>query len=364
MSLLQSKGLLTKDNKIIFFFILPTFLCFGYMTGSDWRMYETDFNNYIKTGIYGRDYSTEILYKWLIKCFQFIGFNFWWFTIVTKIFGYYVFFRMYKYFEFKKYYGLILWLPYFALFMWIDHPARNFLAIAIYSIALKYVFERKLGKYCLLSLLAFGMHSSSLALIPFYFYFVYRGNKNYWIDLCLIVVTFFVAIKIRDLMGLLPNVEMVMRLQEYGKQEEYQGQVSFVMLGLFWGIVAIAVSKIKEMRLLSKYADFIVKCGLVFCFLFAFANINTILFRLPYFMMLPYTILVSLVFDISNKFKILKKIQFLLICFFFYYNIHLVTKDFMYVPYSSYLEYVFQEKPSFHERANYNFKKSPYNKSY
>ena len=37
-----------------------------------------------------------------------------------------------------------------------------------------------------------------------------------------------------------------------------------------------------------------------------------------------------------------------------------ITKDYRYVPYSNYLEYMFQPKPSFEYRSTYNQINSPY----
>lgn len=361
-SLVSKNGTIRKNTRWIFYVILPIFISCGYMTGGDWRMYEIDYVSFVGNNSYGRDYGTEYGYTALIKLFKILDVDFWWFTIFSKLIGFYFFIKAYKYYEINKYWGLIFWLPYFAIFLWIDHPARNFIAIIIYSVSLKYIYEKKLIKYLLLCIIAASMHSSAFALIPFYFYINKRSNDKYWIDVACIIVTFFVASLASVILERLPETQMAMRFLNYANSDldEFQEKMSLGIFALLVSFVGFAIYKIKEIRTYTKYADFIVKCCLVYLFLFATGNLNHILFRLPFFMMLPFTLLITILCELRVKFRKIYVIRCFIICLSFYYMIHLVAKSYQYVPYSNYLQYVFQDKPSYNERSNYNHKNSPY----
>ena len=72
-----------KEVRFIILLWLYIFLCFGYMTGSDWRNYELMYNyedleRYLLKG--------EIGFVYLVKCFKKITCDFWVFNACMKLF--------------------------------------------------------------------------------------------------------------------------------------------------------------------------------------------------------------------------------------------------------------------------------------
>jgi hypothetical protein len=110
------KGQLKKRNIVIYYIILPLFLCFGYMIGSDWRSYELFYENINSINditLLGREPGYFILGYFL----KLIGFDFWAFSITIKLIGYYIFLEFYKKHSEKNVYGILFFFVYFALFL-------------------------------------------------------------------------------------------------------------------------------------------------------------------------------------------------------------------------------------------------------
>lgn len=74
LPLIFDKGKFNRRNNIIYYFILPLFLCFGYMTGSDWRGYELSFEFNNLTDVL--TYRKEIGYGLLGYFFKIVGLSF------------------------------------------------------------------------------------------------------------------------------------------------------------------------------------------------------------------------------------------------------------------------------------------------
>lgn len=354
----KAKDIQGGKEIIILGIILPLFLCTGYMCGSDWRLYEYEYNTYSGSGVFFHT-ETEVIYTFLVKVSKWIGLDFWYFNIMTKLVGYYIFLNLYKKWAGNNF-GLIFWFPYFALFLWIAHPARNFVAIIIFMFALKYAFQRHFWKYVTTCVFAAGCHSTAFVMIPIYFYLAKRGNVKYYYDVIIIIATFFAALVLGIYLEKLVGFAFFSRMETYLTSEEFEGkQMSFPIFMVIIGIICVAIRNIKELRKKTKYADFLMKCALVYAFFFAIANLSGILFRLPLYFMLPVTVLVS--YDcVLPILRVKRLVCSSVIVFSLYYMVHLTTKNHIYVPYTSYIEYMFQDKPSFNERENYNYIHTPY----
>lgn len=89
------QGKFRNRNLIIYFFILPLFICGGYMVGSDWRAYEIIYNetNSIEDVFL---FYKELGYILLGYLFKIIGFSFWQYAILIKFIGYYIFLYFYR----------------------------------------------------------------------------------------------------------------------------------------------------------------------------------------------------------------------------------------------------------------------------
>lgn len=363
LPLFFDKGKFNRRNNIIYYFILPLFLCFGYMTGSDWRGYELSFeyNNLIDVFTYKK----EIGYGLLGYLFKIVGLSFWHYSIAIKLVGYYIFLFFYKRFSEGNVFGLVFFFVNTALFLWIDHPARNFCAIIIYLFSFKYIYERKFIKYLFVCLLASFFHLTALFLIPVYFVYRYYSNKT-------LIVFIMVSLSL-----------LLIQKTLFGFIEEYVFQIEFIenrlsnymysdygymeIAGSFWGlsihtmimvIMLLNRSKIEEN---FKNGYFIVFMSVVFFFLLIIGLAFPILFRFSLFFATPYAIMITLLCISSSK---LHKIPITFLCIIipFLILIRDITSTYRYIPYTNYIEYIFEDKPSHYYRSEYNYRNSPYNK--
>ena len=132
-----------KHNKrIALFFIVALyfFLCFGYMTGSDWREYEMYY-----TGLAESSHATkgDLGYVWLSGFFvKFIP-DFWLFTAIFKIFYLVVFTKFIQLFQNNAYYVIGFAFTGSVLFMLIDCPLRFMIAMSFALLGIILWFKEK-----------------------------------------------------------------------------------------------------------------------------------------------------------------------------------------------------------------------------
>lgn len=356
-SVYTGKGNYTKQNNWFWYIILPLFLCTGYLVGSDWRGYELDYYSVSFNEIFGglREEPAYYVIGWF---FRKIGFGFWEYAILVKLIGYYVFLYIFKQVSLNNVFGLIYWFPNFALFLWIDHPARNFVAVIIFSWALLYI--RKIGflKYLLLCIIGATFHFTCLALVPLYFIRNYQPRKYLVLLVCLVL--FFMSTKFIApyLESFLTPLNLYNRLESY-VTEDNTNAASIGRFLLILTILALGSLNIERMRKKYANADFVLVMAYAYAFYFSMTNIQDMFFRLQYYMIVPFCVLIGYVScSLSKILRIGFKV--VIISFSLFFLVNLTTRSYAYIPYSSYLEYIFKDKPSYNERDNYNYKYSPY----
>lgn len=363
LPLILDEGKFKQRNNFIYYLIVPLFLCFGYMTGSDWRGYELNFDYDNLTDIIF--YSKEKGYGLLGYLFKIIGLSFWHYSITIKLVGYYIFLSFYRKYSECNVFGLVFFFVNTALFLWIDHPARNFCAIIIYLFSFKYIYEKKFVKYLLICLLASFFHLTALFLIPIYFFYRYYSNKSLIVFIVLSILLLFIQqILFGFIEDYLMRIEFIAnRLDSYIYSEKGYMKIasSFMGLSLNTIIIIIMLKNRNKIETKFKYGYFMIFTSIVFFFFLIIGLAFPILFRLNLFFAIPYTIMLSLMFVSSTK---LYKIILILFCIVspFYILIRDITSDYRYIPYTNYLEYIFKDKPYYYYRNTYNFLNSPYNK--
>lgn len=355
-SLYIGKGKICKKNRIVFYVIVPIFICFGYMIGADWRMYELEFYD-----VSLRLQTKEPSYYIVAQLFHKIGVGFWEFSILYKLIGYYVFLKLYIRYSTNNIWGLIYWFPNYALFLWMDHPARNFMAIIVYSCALLYIENKKPWKYLLLTIVASSFHATCLIMIPIYFIVRYTPNKKYGVWLIGSVAAYAFASLMRMYMEpFLDILNFGARMEGYLVRDDSDVKMSIVRFAIFFFILLVATLNIEKIRQKEKYADFILKLSFIYVYLFCIGNIHVIFFRFQYFLMIPICVLISYICEYNYKRIVKIGIQLFILLFSFVYMQNLLTRNSHYIPYSNYIEYIFTDKPSYIERSNYNPTHSPY----
>ena len=160
-----------SDNRrwtIMMGVILCLFLCFGYMTGTDWKTYEywydhLDFNRFY----YG--YVSEPGYYIYMMIMNKLGIPFWPFLLFTKCLLFILVFKsLYDYSKESIWLSLMYYLPWFGLYFFIDNPLRNCIAVGVFMLSTKYILEHKFWKFFWMTLLAASFHVTALFLLFLY----------------------------------------------------------------------------------------------------------------------------------------------------------------------------------------------------
>jgi len=154
-----SKFRLAQSTNFCIVVLLMLFLCFGYMTGSDWRSYELMYYD----GFVNR--SVEPGYMFLSKLCSSLGINFWLFHIVIKCVVYGLIIWFFSIIHIGNYlFTLGLWYASYGLYMFIDCPFRNLIACGISVVAFYFLFTKNWIKYYIISFLVISFHLSGVVL--------------------------------------------------------------------------------------------------------------------------------------------------------------------------------------------------------
>lgn len=348
-------------NNIVYYFILPMFICFGYMTGSDWRNYELAYDD-LQDVI--TNTQKEKGYFFLAQIFKWIGFNFWQFAILLKLIGYYIVLHFYQKYTNKNFVSIIILFVFFIIYLWIDHPARNFCAYIVYITGVKYIYDRKMMPYVLLCFLASLFHTTAIFLIPVYFLYRHYSTKTLFI-LTVAAISFII---IQSIFGSLfaklldINDYLALRMSSYMNTESME-HVSFStsLSTIFHGIIVIfMLSNRKVIESKYNYGYFVLFLSIIFFVTSVIGMSFSILFRFKYYFELFYCISISYLYETTYNHIKTFVINILIFIVPMGAMIMQITKTPKYIPYSNYLEYSFKEKPSYIYRSNYNMINSPY----
>lgn len=247
-------------------FLLMLFLCFGYMTGSDWRVYEDEY--------YG-EFSIRMVepgYMLLSNLFSRAGVNFWVFHILFKCLFFIVFIGFVSTYVNKQaegklhynqlYCGLMLWVASFGFYMLIDCPFRNVISCMIMIPAFTCLFQKRYVWYYILVLLAISFHYSAIVmlLLP-----VINVDNLSTKTLLVIYFSVFAAMAIGGTELILSMVSRVLppvlqdRILFY--EEEYAG-ASIFSVGLIprliclWGILKYRTRIVKQYAFGNKVVSY------------------------------------------------------------------------------------------------------------
>ena len=146
--------------------IIAVFLCFGYMTGTDWYNYETYYNhtNIAEAALKNRESG----YLTIQKIFSRVGVDFWVFHIAVKLLVFIALIYFVKKFNVNVFLFLAFFIPFAGLYLFIDCPFRNLIAFGFSLIALSKLFDNKHISFIAFTMLALLFHISSSFLILIY----------------------------------------------------------------------------------------------------------------------------------------------------------------------------------------------------
>lgn len=351
---LNSKG--DKNSfKILFVIWLYMFLCFGYMTGSDWRTYEIEYNQAGKTGYtifltdIGFNFSIIFLSKILHDFFLALG--------LLKCLYLFTLIELFKRYTNNWLTAVIILMPVSLLFMLIDNPLRFMVALIFVNLGL--IEEKKDSRwktYLFLSIAPF-FHITTIVFLflPFVIKISYKlySSKNYLIIVSYIIITYISSNPV-----LIENVKnnivgqmlMFMEMKDYTQSYNIEDNGAFFTLGsilqiFIFGIIILSKKYIKNNNRLKQLY------GLSIIYLF----LSRILILVPtgYRLAIPlgyfYAIYISELY--SNK----KIIGYILASYLFLVMIKNINIGYVYAPYTNSIPYILTNTHiDYNKRSNHN----------
>ena len=360
--LLFSFSIVKSGNKFYRFliFLLYIFLCFGYMCGSDWRVYETEYYNNFETRL------VEPGYMLCSNFFSNLGIDFWWFYILCKSFCFYSYYKFFSSIVDNKgrFFMWMLFLCSFGFILFIDCPFRNLIAMSIVIEAFYWLFKKKYIVYYLLVILACTFHLSAVVLLILpILHFEKLSNRI----LCLIyfsaLIFFLLQLDKQLLKVILSPFPMIYnKLFFYEDMDIFQGSV--LSVGLILRLIFLFFM-LRYRHWIGIHYDnsaSIFNLCFIYLLLSLFSYSIPIVYRLPYYLAPFYVLMVYFISQrFSYKNRLIFKSFYLLTALLITYTT--VSARPYYIPYTNIIPYAIQGNfPSFEYRDTYNFKNSPYNK--
>lgn len=357
-----------KELEKILIIILGVFLCFGYMTGSDWRGYELMYESIQLSNMFDYVKGFEVGYAIIQIMFKSLGFNFWSFFIIIKIICFLITINALKKYSNKNYtWGLLLFYGVFALDAYIDNPMRNLIASVIFILSYKYLLTNNPFKYIFLLLIASTFHMSSLLLLPVYFIRNVNLNRK---TIIFTLITLFLIVLINQWQFrefLLNTIWSSSNLfsERFGSvflhESFYEDNSNIITLGFLFHYCAFILILFKKEEIeRQKYGRLIFNLSFLYIIVYTISFSIWIFFRMRLFLFVPFCICLSYLPYLYKK-NISKIITIAIIVIISFFTMHsTITGSYKYIPYTNYLTYLFKEKPTYYERYYYNYKNSPY----
>lgn len=343
------------------------FYCFGYMTGSDWKVYEdmyysVDFSRFY----YG--YTKEPGYYLYMMLFSKLGIGFWPFFIFTKTVIFFIIYKtIFDYCRETGFVTLMYFLPLSGMNLLIDNPMRNCIAVAIFIASVKFIIEHKFWKFLICMLLAASFHFSALIMVLFYP--LLNRDIRTWVYVSLFVVINVVFAN-RELLvelltlflGKIPFVQE--KVIKYLLMDSVFAQGKLISFGMIWQIGLFVLMLCYRERITERIGGekgrFVFNAAMAYMLLLRFAMTIRMFVRLQLYFSVFLAIATGLLI-ISFEFR--SRVAFIgLLCLVsLYICTDKITGSARYVPYSNYIVYSIKgDHPSYSVRYYYNIKNSPF----
>lgn len=214
--------------------LLCLFLCFGYMTGTDWRAYEQIYKQINFNNLFYNYFQEPGYYIYMLP-FRFFNVDFFVFFIFTKILCYIaIVSKLLTYCDKYKYIGLMYFIPCWGFYLFIDNPMRNLIAVSISLYAIKYLLKRKPIPYFTIVIIAMTFHTSACVMIPAYFFMHKNLSTKKIVILYITINVLFanraiLAVIISNVFGFIPYVAG--KINSYIESSNIEGAGRVISLG-------------------------------------------------------------------------------------------------------------------------------------
>lgn len=347
---------LNKRQTLLFVFLLMLFLCFGYMTGSDWRTYENYYNNGFTFKL------VEPGYMLLSNFSAGLGIDFWVYHVFIKC----ICFLLIIWFVIKLsgnsniFFPLMLWTASFGFYLLVNCPFRNLIAVGLSVISFYYLLQKKYLLYYVFSLIAITFHMSAMILLLLPIIKLEKISTRALVFIYFLLMIVFGTIGVGAIYSMIGNYLpgiVAERVMYY--EEGMEG--SILSLGSIPRLVCLMMIMIYRKKIITSFQY----GSIVFNFCYTYLVFSLIYYMIPMLFRCALYLAPFYVFGIIYSAQLLvrqKRILYKLGWFALAIFVTITTtKSVYYVPYTNIIvNCVKGEFYDFNYRNNYNFKNSPY----
>ena len=338
---------------------LYAFLCFGYMTGSDWRAYELMYNEENLTRFINKG---EFGFVWLIDFFKFFIEDFWIFNACMKMFFLYALVTFFGFFTNNKYAALGLSFCFHTLFLVIDCPMRFMIGVSFVILSVKFLLQKRWLIFILFSLFAVLFHLTSLivsmVLILCYLSRSYVLKMSEIILWCAFILCLAISNSPKILEGIFSIANSVPLFEYYTTWYSIENSSDLTLISIlktaFIGTIIIAN---KEKIINWKCGDYIFSTAFFSLTIGGLFSLIPTGFRLnivpKYFQVIA---ILELFFTVVYKYKITPKLlmKYVLLLLFAVLLMREVKSP-KYTPYSNSIYYILTKHLPYTYRYNHNY---------
>lgn len=345
--------------------LIAFFLCFGYMTGTDWYLYEQYYNNEKLSEEIAK--SREFGYFLLQNFIENLGIDFWIFHIAVKLISFYFLIKFIRYFNLNIFLFLAFFIPNVGLYLFIDCPFRNLIAFAFVLLAYNKLFENKTIHFFIYTAIAVSFHLS--AFFAVIIYFIYKKEIKYSFAIASALIIYSVAFNIDFLVTniYIPLTKAIPILDERlkGYFLDSHFTTNTINAGSFIRVLILIIFLVFKETIVNgdKIRSYIYNLSILYLLVYPLGISMKIIQRFLLFLSPFYTM--SIIYLLTSmKVKGNKYILSLFfIAFSFWQTYSMITVDFRYIPYTNYMYYWAKRSlPDIKYRHHFNPTHSPYKK--
>ena len=297
----------TEDPFEKLLLVIPVFILSIYtgtrinVGGYDYHVYKY----FYELPFFQNPYGYEILFVLFRDLSKFIGLNYNFFLLLLSFLFNFTIYKLFIYYSNYPTFSFLIYLSTF--YYWHNFTIiRNYIAILIFWISLKYIIERKFIIYFFLITVACLFHKTAIILYPLYFLLNYRFTKKslslFFMSSLIINPLSFIIFKINiPFLGLSERLNRYSNIIEHGNFYEFSELLIFVIALLLF----LKNNNVKD--------NIILNLNLVSLFIFiAFYRFAIVLRFLEFFRFGIFIGIPLLLSKITNRY--LKYLLFIFLC--------------------------------------------------
>lgn len=352
----------SKRKQNLYFLWLYIFLCFGYMTGSDWRAYEIDYTE----GLNSWQYITEPL-SWVVISYapKFIS-DFWLFLGISKCCYLASTIYVYKRITAFPVASIACAVEMFLIFMLVDNPLRYMFSLIPVNIAIVKGYQfiqgenrKKKNIIEIFALILIGalFHNSCLVFfLLFPLLYIFRDISKYnrsFIFVAFIIL--FIVTSSPELINSVKNfITSIFASSIDGRTYEgydAQSAVSAFSFGNVLKILFLLLVLVTRNKVISSFDNG--KIVYSYSVLYFFIDRMTVMIESGYRLVIPLMIFYSIY--VGYLLCIKSKIGYFIITYLVLQISLSIWSGFIYAPYSNSIPYILMGHKQYYERYYHNF---------